>query len=392
MRARSWVLALLTVGLLAACGDGEVAESVGNPGGPGAEPAGEYLSTAVVEDGKPRELVAGTRVLLAFRDGQISASAGCNSMGGSVEFRDGRLFRGDFAITEKGCSPARLHEQDAFVADFLARGPAYTLVGSTLELRTETASMTFGPREVVEPDLPLEETSWEVTQITQGPVQGPGDDPNATVSAEAPPSSAFLVFADGRVTGGDGCNRVMGEATIAGDTITFGPIATTKRGCPGVRGDQDVRAVLAGTVTWRIRTDILTFEHPSGTGLQLQAGSGGAACDDAESCRALELKDDECERAGTIVASANQGSGGQKSGISDYASDVVGANTPSKALYNHGFSRAKPASAYAYAEHRIGEDTVIAQRLIDDRVVATASVTRTTGGGWLVSGTTDRRC
>ncbi|MGH6735229.1 MAG: META domain-containing protein [Methyloceanibacter sp.] len=44
----------------------------------------------------------------------------------------------------------------------------------------------------------------------------------------------FVTFhANGRVTGNGGCNQFFGGYKIAGDTVRIGPLASTKKGCPG---------------------------------------------------------------------------------------------------------------------------------------------------------------
>lgn len=43
---------------------------------------------------------------------------------------------------------------------------------------------------------------------------------------------ATILFEDGRAAGRGGCNRFMGDATIDGSNLTFGPLATTMMACP----------------------------------------------------------------------------------------------------------------------------------------------------------------
>lgn len=279
---RGLVPAVLLLGLTA-CGGGDQADQVAGepPGGAGTtpaiaigepapgNPAGEYLSTAVTEGGKPKQLVAGTHISLFFAPGAIRASAGCNTMSGDARFENGRLLVGDLAQTEMGCPGDGRYEQDTWVSKFLAAGPAYTYDGTTLDLRTGTAEVVLQPKTQVVPDLPLQGTRWDVTHVTAGPPAG-DTDPNSSVSAGMARSKAYLQFEDGKLSGSDGCNQLTGPATVRGDTITFGEIASTKMACPGV-DTRGVRAVLQGTVTWKINTAVLTLTHPSGAGLQLQA-------------------------------------------------------------------------------------------------------------------------
>lgn len=283
MRGRRWALlvpALVLMVGVAGCGEDSVSQAPGAQGTPGAgtgsTPSGEYLSTAVTENGEARALVKGTTISLTFRDGSVSARAGCNTMSGPVSFDGDTLVVDSLAQTEMGCPGDGRHEQDEFVAAFLTDRPTYALDGGNLTLTTATITMAFGPREVVQPDLPLAGTRWEVTHVTQGPAAGAPEDPNAAVSAGAAPPGAFLVLDDGRITGKDGCNTFRGTATVEGDTITFGPLASTRMACPGVRGTQAVLAALTGEVTWRIDYHVLMLTSDSGAGLQLQAGEAAA--------------------------------------------------------------------------------------------------------------------
>jgi heat shock protein HslJ len=279
------VPAVLVVGLSACGGGDDTADQASDRPAPGATsgatsgtaigepapgtPAGEFLSTTVVDGGRPKKLVPGTHISLFFGQGTIRADAGCNTMSGDARFENGRLVVGDLAQTEMGCPGDGRHEQDTWVATFLAAGPAYTYDGTTLDLRTSTAEIVLKPKEQVVPDLPLEGTRWDVTHVISGPAAG-NDDPNAAVSAGMAPSKAWLQFGDGKLTGNDGCNQLTGTATVTDDTVSFGDLASTKMACPGV-DTRGVRAVLQGTVTWKITTAVLTLTHPSGAGLQLQA-------------------------------------------------------------------------------------------------------------------------
>ena len=39
---------------------------------------------------------------------------------------------------------------------------------------------------------------------------------------------------DGQISGNGGCNRFFGGYTIAGNAISIGPLASTRKGCPGL--------------------------------------------------------------------------------------------------------------------------------------------------------------
>jgi heat shock protein HslJ len=193
-------------------------------------------------------------------------------MSGPVTFRDNTIVVTELAQTDMGCLTGGLTEQDQFVAEFLTAKPAYTYDGTTLDLKTPDTEIVFGPKKSVQPDLPLEGTRWDITHVTSGPAAG-STDSNAAVGASVAPPEAYLKFAEGKVSGNDGCNSFSGDATIGTDTVTFGPIVSTKRACPSTH-DDGVLAVLSGTVSWRIDHTVLTLTNPSGAGLQLSADEG----------------------------------------------------------------------------------------------------------------------
>ncbi len=55
--------------------------------------------------------------------------------------------------------------------------------------------------------------------------------PDGTSVSVPPAISASATFADGRVTGNAGCNDYTGSYTVAGDTLTIGPLAATQKAC-----------------------------------------------------------------------------------------------------------------------------------------------------------------
>lgn len=263
--------ALATVTVLTGCGAGDGDVVAQAP--PTADPSGEWLSTAVTERGEPRSLVPGTRVGLTFGDGRLSANAGCNSMSGPVSFADGRLKIEELATTGMGCPGGGRHEQDDWLAKFLAEEPAYTYADGLLDLTTSSTHIELGPRELVEPDLPLEGTAWRITHLTSGPPPGEVD-PGGTASASSPgPAEGDLRFTDGKVRGNAGCATFSGPAEVGEASVEVGPLEVARSGCSGraAAGADHVVGVLAGAVTYRTSPHTLTLTHASGRGLQLEA-------------------------------------------------------------------------------------------------------------------------
>jgi heat shock protein HslJ len=264
MRTRLPLAALLLLLLLgAACGDPAI--SAGADPGSGDPWGRDFLSTAVTEQGQARPLVTGTRIRLSFTDdGRLAASAGCNSMSGPAEVRDGRLIVADLATTEMGCDAER-HTQDQWLAEFLGSRPRFDLVEHELTLTGESAEVRLQDREVADPDRPLHGTRWVVDTIYD-------DDAASSVPQGA---EAHLTLGDGTFGGSTGCNQMGGNAADdeGAGTITFSDVIATKIACEDDRMalERAVLSVLDGEVTYEITADRLTLTHPGGKGLGLRA-------------------------------------------------------------------------------------------------------------------------
>jgi heat shock protein HslJ len=265
-------LTVLLPGLLAGCGDDTVdpgaSTSPTTPASPSPTSVDGRTFLSTGSDGF--ELVDGTVIRIEFRDGALSANAGCNTLAGGYQF-DGDTLRmdGALAMTEMACDEA-LMDQDTRFADLLMASPTVALDGDTLVLTAADASITFLDREVADPDRPIEGTVWTLTTIID-------DDSASSIPMEATSTLTFINGADG--AGGTaavatGCNTGSAPATIGDGTITFGPLALTKMACqqPLMDLESSVLSVLAGDVTFEIEAGSLTITNSAGTaGLQYVA-------------------------------------------------------------------------------------------------------------------------
>jgi hypothetical protein len=95
--------------------------------------AGEYVS--VNDTGAPARVLEGTPVRLVVERDGVRASAGCNSLQGRADVKDGRLVVRDLAMTEIGCPPGVAAQEEWVVAMLQARprlersGPYLSLLG-----------------------------------------------------------------------------------------------------------------------------------------------------------------------------------------------------------------------------------------------------------------------
>jgi len=95
-------------------------------------------------------------------------------------------------------------------------------------------------------------TGWTLTDLDSGPVTG------------TPPT---LELTDTDVSGTGGCNTFSGTYTTDGDTISFGPLASTMMACePPVMEQETVYlAALDGATAYTVDGDTLTISGDAGT-------------------------------------------------------------------------------------------------------------------------------
>jgi len=246
------VLAAATV--LAACGSDDSAASPPDVAGK------EFVSTEV----EGHELVPDTTIRITFAADTLSANAGCNMMNGGYSFDGDTLEVEAMASTMMFCDDG-LGDQDTFVSEFLTSGPTVVLDGDQLTLTSGDVTVTMLDREVAEPDLPLEGTTW----ILDGLVT------NDAISTVPLGVEASLLIEDGQASVDTGCNTGSGSVEITDTTLTFGPLAITLMACEedADRTQTVVLTTLDGEVDYLIESDRLTIRHPDGTGLDYRAAS-----------------------------------------------------------------------------------------------------------------------
>jgi heat shock protein HslJ len=237
---------------LAACGASPSAEDP-----PPSLDGHEFVSTDVAG----HELVAGTQIRLTFDGDRIGAHAGCNQLGGtwSVD-EDALVVADDLVMTEMACDPPALMDQDGWLADFLTSRPSVALDGDTLTLTAGEVTITMLDREVADPDRPLQGTMW----VAEGLVEG--DAVSSVPTGVRPPT---LVFDGERVMVDTSCNTGTAAYEVAGNEITFAPLALTLMDCD-YSVEAQVTPVLDGTATYEIEAGVLTITNDD-MGLVLRA-------------------------------------------------------------------------------------------------------------------------
>ena len=218
----------------------------------------------MTEAGADRPLVDGTQIRLSFTDGQLGASAGCNTMGGAYRVEDGRLIVEGGGMTEMGCDEER-HAQDDWLFGFIGSQPSLAQEGDKLTLTSGETVIALQDSEVAEPDLPLTGTTWTVDSIITGDA----------VSSVPNGATATLVFTDdGRLEVDNGCNSGGGTYEVTDGTLRVGELMTTLRACdaPAAQLESAVMSVLnAEEIEYAIDAGSLTL-MAGDQGLGLRGG------------------------------------------------------------------------------------------------------------------------
>ncbi|UQU63441.1 META domain-containing protein [Couchioplanes caeruleus] len=240
---------------IAGCGSGSAAEGT-------AVLDGRTFVTMGDEQEQDLPLVAGTRVRLTFRNGEVAAEAGCNHLAGSVAADGDRLVVSEVGGTAMGCSPG-LADQDTRVARFLQGRPRWALNGDSLLLSTDTARLRLTDVRSAEPDRPLTGVRWALDTLME----------NGTAGSVPAGAQAYLVIDAGRVTGSTGCTGFEGPASIAAGSVTFPGLSTRKIHCSKtLEGwDSGVLALLRGRLSVHTTGNRLTLTAADGRGMQFAA-------------------------------------------------------------------------------------------------------------------------
>jgi heat shock protein HslJ len=240
--------ALVAVAALLAAGCG-----AGDDDGEGAGPGGGEESSSVTMEQETlegrtftstsvsgHELASQDPIRLAFEEGRLSASAGCNTMFGPYALDGDELaWTAEPATTLMACGDA-LDQQDRWLAELLAAGVTAASDGRRLTLTSGDVTIELADTSSRDLESLLGRTWTAVATIS-------GD---ATASLPAEVTSPRLgVRPNGQARLSTGCNAGRTVVRVEGDTLTFGPTTTTRVACrpPARAVERTVLRVLDGT-------------------------------------------------------------------------------------------------------------------------------------------------
>jgi heat shock protein HslJ len=247
-RARLAVGLLVTLIALGGCA---AAGPTSPPGSAGASPSAatpaELAGTSwIVLTVGGSDTIADARPTIAFgTDGRMAGTGGCNGFGGPYTIDGDAIDVGELASTLILCEGEVGTQEAAFMAA-LRGAQTWGITGDgDLELGgvSDIVAVPAGPDASGSPAVGLE-GGWDLTEM------GPTAD-----FAHLLPTIEFR--ADGTVSGFAACNTFHGTYTTDGASLTLGPLATTKIGCPPPASavEAEYLQVLSGVTGWEIEPD-----------------------------------------------------------------------------------------------------------------------------------------
>lgn len=199
----------------------------------------------------PKGLASLDRAVTAqFEDGLVRGFSGCNNFSGGY-LRDGnQLQLGHLASTMMACPEPGMSIENAFRAAFSGTFDV-TVDGDQLLVKAASGTSLKFERQ---PPPQLAGTKWKVTSFN--------NNRHAVIGVIGEPDITLEFSADG-VSGHAGCNRFNASYNTDGNSISFGPAATTRMACdePLMTQEQLFLAAVASAVTWRIDGNVLDMHR-----------------------------------------------------------------------------------------------------------------------------------
>ena len=228
----------------------------------------EFVSTSVTG----HSLVPGTRISIEFRSDNatptLHATAGCNTFSGVYELAGGLLTVPQATMTEMGCTPSSLMDQDQWWGGLLSAGLMVKVDHDTLTLSSGQIRIVLTDRTVAEPDLPLVGTSWVLDGIVDG---------DAVSSVPVGVTGGQQIV--GNVMTFQVCQSGRGTVAIDGDRVAVTDLELSAG--PSCAGDSvgevesSVVDVLRDGWTFAIDGDRMTVTATGGKGLMFVSTTPG---------------------------------------------------------------------------------------------------------------------
>lgn len=206
-------------------------------------------------------VIAGTEITAAFgTNGSLTGFSGCNNYATTYSVEGNNISIGQVATTMKFCAePQGVIEQENAYGAALQAASTYEIEGDSLTLFDfeGTRQAAFQVRKA----SALIDTPWQATAYNNGR--------GGFQSVQLGTEITALFGEDGQLTGSAGCNNYSAAYEIDGDTISVGPLATTRMMCAEPEGIMEQEAAylaaLERAATHQIQGDRLELRDKGGS-------------------------------------------------------------------------------------------------------------------------------
>jgi heat shock protein HslJ len=200
--------------------------------------------------------VSGTSITMAFGDGAVSGSAGCNSYRAPYKAGVTSLrISGPIAATHRSCKPA-VDAQEAAFMKMLVSARRYSIRGNTLTLRGGSRDLATFQAQSQE----LAGTAWNAVSYNNGK--------QAVVSVMAGTKLTAVFDTASNVSGSAGCNSYSGSVSAKAPSITIGPLSATRKACASPAGvmeqESEFLTALESSATYSVQGGKLELRTKDG--------------------------------------------------------------------------------------------------------------------------------
>jgi len=193
-------------------------------------------------------------VTVSFEAGRVRGFSGCNQLMGSYTLEGETLVLGPLGGTMRACPEPAMSVENRFLKSF-SGALNVTVAGIDLTL----TPVHGGDALRFEREAPprLEGVQWEVTGYNNG---------RQAVVSPMVGTRLTLMFQDGQVSGGSGCNRFHGSFTAEGNALTIRPLATTRKVCEDaiLAQEREFLSALETATAWEIVRGVLDVHRADG--------------------------------------------------------------------------------------------------------------------------------
>jgi heat shock protein HslJ len=239
--------ALAVIGLVAACAPPNLDETAANTpadetGQTTEQPAASQKDTTmpaiedvvwelesyVDADGNTQPALADAPATLIFSGGKFIGDTHCNSIAGTYKLDGDKISTQMGPSTLRACKPDIASQEGGMIFG-VSHAASYKIEDGKLMLMDADGNVLLTFKEQPAPELTG--SSWQLISFNNG--KGGMESNQATANIH------FTFGDDGTLSGNAGCNDFNGSYTVDGETLTVGPLATTRKMCSEPEGVMD---------------------------------------------------------------------------------------------------------------------------------------------------------